>query len=554
MRRESRPDGEGQSGGAPGERPFPRIVRRTLSAEGTLAGDLLGGALSGFFPAPPGALPVAAELEIRAGPVPLPRDAFTTTSEGAEARLARIVAGEGVVVTTGQQPGLFLGPLYTIYKALTAVKVAERLERESGIPALALFWVASDDHDWAEVAACRILDRNEELRTLRLEPSGEHAERSVGTAPLPPEVETLLRTFQSEAGGAVAGAPPPWFDELCAAYAPGRSFGAAFVDALRAACEGLDLAILDSAHRELRRAAAELYGAVIERPTEVIEAMAEGRRAVAGSGHAPVLTPPEEGLQIFVDDGEARRHLLRASDGFTLDGEATVSGAELLERLAADPEAFTPAAALRPVVESRLLPTAAAVLGPGEIGYWAQLAPLFAALDVPMPHVVPRDAWTLVEPRVDRLLEKLELDVETVEVEGRGIDDRWVRKKRPPAVRAAIDDLESRLTDGFDHLDAAVGDELPGLKSAAGKARHRADEALRELGRTIDGRVREREEIALGQAARVRAHLLPGGAPQERVIAAAQFLARHGRSLTRDLMDAARGEGPGRVAAPQDPA
>ncbi len=536
------------------ERPFPRIVRRRLVPEGGLADDLLSGTLTGLLPSPPGTLPPAAELSGRSGSVSLPADVFVTTSGAAAERLAKVRSGEGVVVTAGQQPGLFLGPLYTIYKALTAVNVAARLERESGVPALAVFWVASDDHDWQEVAACRILDRNEELRTLRIGPPDGHAMRSVGTAPLPAEVETLLHTLEEEAGGAVAGAPPPWFGELRAAYSPGRSFGEAFVEALAAAFDGLDLAILDSASPALRSAGSELYADIVREPGTVIEAMSDGRARIVDRDRTPILTPPGNGLQIFVDDGRSRHHLLRAGADFTLGETDRLSTSALLERLSSEPDAFTPAAALRPVLESRLLPVAVTVLGPGEIAYWAQLPPLFDALGVPMPRIMPRDAWTLVEPRVDRLLEKLELDVATVEAEGQGIEHGWVRRHRPPEVRDALDALEKELAGGFDELDGTVAQELPGLKSAAGKARHRAEKALRELARTIDARVRERERIALRQAARVRTHLMPDGRPQERVIATAQFLARHGRPLTRDLLHAGSSIGPGaagRVAGPE---
>lgn len=527
------------------ERPFPRIVSRKLAAPGSLAGDALAGlpAAAGLFDAPPGRLPadMATGASVHSQ---LPATAFTTTSGSAAERLDRILAGEGHLITTGQQPGLFLGPLYTVYKALTAVRLAGELERRTGRPALAVFWVASDDHDWDEVASCRIVDAEEELVTLRVDPPPGWEGRSVGSAPLPPAATDLLRQFGAEAGGVVAGSAPRWLGALCEAYEPGRSFGEAFARTLRAALEGLDLAILDSAHPAVRAGATPLYRRIVEAPEMVAEAMLTGLRSVREAGYEPALTPPSEGLQIFHDDGEARRHVLRADHAFVA-GDAALGRRELLARLDAAPEEFTPAAALRPVLESRLLPVAASVLGPGEIAYWAQLSPLFAALDVRMPVIVPRDAWVLVEPRVDRLLDKLGLDVATVEREGNGIDDRWIERSRPPGVRDGIAALERDLADGFERLETAVDRELPGLRAAAGKAAHRALQALEELGRTVDAAVREHESVALAQAARIRAHLIPGGGAQERTVAAAQFLSRHGRALVRDLLEAAR------VAAPQ---
>lgn len=530
---------------APPERPFPRIERRSLTSADSLPADALTGVdpATALFASPPGTVPNPPRLPDPAAPTPLPAAAFTTTSAGAADRLARVLAGEGTVVTTGQQPGLFLGPLYTLYKALTAVRVAETIERRTGRPALAVFWVASDDHDWDEVAACHIVSVDEELLTLRVQPPAGHEGRSVGPAPLPATVTELLRRFREEAGGAVAGAAPPWLDTLCDAYRPGSSFADAFIRSMHGGLEGVDLAILDSAHPAVRRAAGGLYDRILRDPSLVTDAMDRGHEAVRRAGYQPALTPPPDGVQMFYDDGGARRHVLRRDGGYRV-GDPTVTRGDLLQRLEDDPGAFTPAAALRPIVESDLLPVTATVLGPGEITYWAQLRPLFAALEVPMPTIVPRDAWVLIEPRIDRLLDKLGLDASTVEAEGKGIDDRWIAQSRPPGVRAGLASLEARLSEELEALEGAVSRELPGLKSAAGKAAHRVRQALDELSRTVDARVREREAIALGQADRIRAHLVPGGVPQERVVAAAQFLARHGRPLVADLLRASRVAGP----------
>ena len=529
------------------DRSFPRIAARRLADGGSLAGDAIAGLneAARLFPQAPARRPRPAGSGIDGATAsPLPADAFRVASSAAAERLDGVLAGDGLTVTTGQQPGLFLGPLYSLYKAVTAVRLAEDVERATGRPTLAVFWVASDDHDWEEVAACRILGADEELVTLRIDPPTGRAGRSVGTTALPEGIEELLARFRSGAGGAVAGAPVSWFAELGAAYRPGRSFGEAFGEALRGALDGLPLAVLDSARPEVRHAASGLYRRVIEEPGAVIDAMAEGRRAVEEAGYEPALTPPAEGLQIFCDGGGGRRHVLRHADGFDAGADQPLTAAGLLEHLERTPDAFTPAAALRPVLESRLLPVAATVLGPGEINYWAQLWPLFKALGVAMPAIAPRDTWTLVEPRVDRLLDRLNLDVARVEREGEALDDRWIAGARPPAVQLALEALDVDVAEAFDILEEAVERELPGIDSAAGKARHRVAEALAAFSRTVDARVREREAVALGQAERVRRHLLPGGRPQERVVAAAQFLTRHGRRLVHDLLEASRVAGP----------
>lgn len=514
---------------------IPRIVRRQLVAPGTLANAIVaGGEAASLFPHPVGA-PASTEP---GGVARLPGSALLLTRPSASDRLAAILDGRGVAVTTGQQPGLFLGPLYTLYKAVTAVRVAADIERRSGVPALAVFWTASDDHDWDEVAACRVLGPDEELMTLRLAAPPGREGNSVGTSPLPEDVTGLVRELRSLLDGGVPGTPPRWIDDLAEAYRPGQTFGAAFGAALASALGEVEAAILDSGHPALRRAAAPFYGRLLDSPDRVVEAMAAGRAAVEGRGFAPALTPPVDGLQLFRDAGQGRVHLRRNEE---FDPVA------LHAALGRSPEEFTPAAALRPVVESWLLPVAASVLGPGEIAYWAQLAPLFDAFEVEMPRIVPRDAWTLVEPRVDRLLDKLDLTVDDVERQGEALDDRWVSAHRPPETESGLEAVRSAMGGHVDQLDDVIGRELPGLRSAVAKLGHRWAQALTEFETTVDARVAEEQGVALGQLARVRAHLLPGGDPQERVVGAAQALAGHGRPLTAALLAASR------VAGSRDP-
>lgn len=560
-----------------GEAPLlPRIEAIDFAPAGTLAGDFVAGSGSArMLLAPNGVTRGPAGTGESAGAVgpngadgpggghqarqpqsPLPERAFTAASDGAAAKLALILAGEGELVSTGQQPGLFLGPLYSLYKAITAIRVAEERERRTGRPTLALFWVAADDHDWDEVAACRLLDPDEELIELRLEPPPGREERSVGETPLPASVAEAIARLRSCSRGPATGAPAPWFGDLEAAYQPGATFAAAFIRGMAGALAGHDIVLLDSSDPFVRRAASGLYRSVLEAPDRVTTAMADGRTRLEDAGYTPGLTPPAAGLQIFFDAGAdagaggnadantdadaGRRHVLAADGGFDLgDGEA-VDRAALAALLTERPESFTPAAALRPVLESRLLPVAATVLGPGEMGYWAQLPPLFSALGVPFPVVHPRDNWLLVEAAVDHMLSKLGLVAADVADRGDELPARWIDGARPPAVAAALEGAEAELRSAFERLGDAAAAEIPGLRSAVARASHEAGKAMSGLTKTIDAHVAERESIALGQVQRLNTHLRPGGNRQERIITSAQFLCRYGEGLVEALMASSR--------------
>lgn len=524
---------------ADGAAVLPRIEPMKFAPAGTPAGDYVEGSPAARALLVPVQKARDAAIERRPDPA-IGERSFTVSSDSAAAKLTRILAGEGEFVSTGQQPGLFLGPLYSLYKAITAIRVAEDRERRTGRPTLAVFWVAADDHDWEEVAACRTLGPDERLVELRVAAPVGREERSVGETPLPVDVEQEIARLRASILGLATGPPAPWFGELETAYRPGTTFAAAFIRGLAEALAGHEIALLDSSDPSVRAVAADLYRQVIRAPDRVMEAMSEGRKRLEDAGYQPGLTPPTTGLQVFFDGGEGRRHVLAPEGGFDLGDGETVEGEALEALLAERPGAFTPAAALRPILESRLLPVAATILGPGEMGYWAQLPPLFSALGVPFPEVHPRDGWLLVEPAVDHMLRKLGLAAADVADRGDGLSARWIDGARPTAVADALEGAEAEIRSAFAGLDDAAANEIPGVRSAVAKASHEAEKAIAGLTKTIDAHVARRESIALAQVERLNAHLRPGGHPQERTIAAAQFLGRYGTGLVAALLASSR--------------
>ncbi|MDT8435289.1 MAG: bacillithiol biosynthesis cysteine-adding enzyme BshC [Gemmatimonadota bacterium] len=509
----------------------PRFVRRRLAAPESLAGDFVAdrkdarALLATAGPTGPGG-PRAGRLGAAA---------FTTTSAGTADALPEIVAdGRGVLVTTGQQPGLFAGPLYVLYKALTAVAEARRWSAETGGPALACFWVAGDDHDWEEVAAARLVDREGQVRTFTLEPPPERAGRPVGPSPLPPEVDEAAASFAAAAGASEFSEAV--FAPLRAAYRAGTSFTGAFERVLAELLAGVDIAILDGGSSEVHGAAAPLLRRALERAADCDAAFRAGTEAVRRAGYEPRLRPPDGGTHVFWDGPAGRVHLVRTPDGISAgpDGDP-LPVAAWVERLEQDPGRFSAGAALRPVLESWLLPVGATVLGPGEIAYWAQLPQLFAVLEVPLPAIVPRASWTVVERKVDRWLDRVEASPEELAAGTDGIEARIVASHRPERLEAAIREARSCVGRSFTEVEAAAQDELPGIRSAIGKARKHGFDAIGELEATMDARVREIMDVRIDQARRAAAHLYPGGRPQERIASPFGYLALYGPAFLAAL-------------------
>lgn len=463
----------------------------------------------------------------------LPADAFGVSGPRAAERLARILGGEGVFVTAGQQPLLFLGPLFVLYKALSAIELAERLERATSRPALALFWVGSDDHDWPEVGRTRLLDVENRLRDVRLEPPSGWEARPAGLAPLPTAItDRLDDVFQS--------LPDTEFIEVYLdlfrdSWRPGRGLGEAFGACLAGLLGPRPLAWLDSASPTLKATSAPLFRTALEEAASGEEALAAGAERLETLGFEPPIPPLAGGVHLFFDTGSERARIYREGSRLRLGREGPErSLAGLLEEIGESPERFGPNVALRPVLESWLLPVGATVLGPGELAYWSQLPELFALHGVPMPDLRPRHAWLLVEAKVRKVLEKLGEAPEAFASGEEAVATRAVREARPPELDAALRGLRSAIGRALGEVEGAVAEHLPGIRSAVGKARSDAFRVSGELEERVDARLRERREVLLEQIRKAALHLYPDREPQERVQSPLYYLARYGP----DLLDA----------------
>lgn len=498
----------------------PEILPRPLGVPGSIAHAVLE-AGGGLLPLASG-LPTAAPRSSRSSR--LGPEAFGVSGAGVRARVESVLRGEGAFVTTGHQPVLLLGPLYVLYKALTAISLAARLEETLGAPVVPLFWIASDDHDWDEVGSATILDRSDAPRTLTLPVPDGGERRSVGSHLLDGSGMDVISTLPDIVPESEFTAH--YLELIQDAYAEGRPVSAAFARLLAGVLGDRGYAWIDSARPELRRAAAPFHGRLLSDWDRVLEAEAAGVRALAAKGFEAPISRVEDALPLFFDEGGGRHRVRR---------DGTASPERWRDRLEAAPEGFSPNVASRPALESWLLPVAATVLGPGEIAYWSQLGPLFGALDVPVPSIHPRAAWMLVEARTRRVLDRTGLSPQDLAAGAEPVVERLTREARPEAVKRALDRFREDAGTGMAAIEEAVSDEVPGLRGAAGKMRKGILDAASELSRQVDRATRERLDVRLGQVRRAGANLFPRRRPQERVLNPLSFLCRYGPGLVERL-------------------
>lgn len=456
--------------------------------------------------------------------------------DDATRKLERIAGGDGFFVTTGQQPGLFGGPLYTIHKALSAVALARRLESLLETTVMPLFWVASDDHDWEEANHTYILDAGNELRRLELAGDPDSA-RSMGTRRLDGSAETALSQLTELL-------PPSEFRDdivarLEAAYREG-TVADAFTGTLTGLMGDVGLGVTDAQDPVVRR----LDEPVIRRELENAEAHERALRRqterLEGAGYAAqVPTLPGAANVFYEDEGHGRERLLREDGSWVLRASRRkLSEAELWELYEEAPARFSANVVLRPVVESAVFPTLAYVGGPGETSYLAQTGCLFEAHGVGMPVVFPRFSVTLIEGKVRKVLDKFGLtEGDFVSRPVHEVVSGVVRDDVPDEVQAAVSRLRQALQEGYQAVYDAVESIDPTLKGPIFSARNEGFKAISDVEKKIRHHVKLNEETELEQIEKAAVNLAPEGKPQERVLNVHHYLARYGEGLIPAILD-----------------
>ncbi len=467
-------------------------------------------------------------------------------SPARQANLDKLAAGQTAVVATGQQVGLFLGPLYAFYKAASAIAVARAMEAESGVRCVPLFWLQTEDHDFEEICSCVVAGRDGEPIRLVLPDEGQ-ARASVAHRTLPAQVTGLLDTL------AETLEPGPAAEETLALlrehYRPGQSMARAFARVIAAVFAEEGLLVFNPRDARVAEQAAPIYHVCLDE-SEAIEARLQERHAaLAAAGFDEQVAVRERGALVFFHrDGETgprfriQRKVASTGDAsWGLAGSPEVFGhQEILRTLASAPLRFSTSALLRPIVQDTLLPTVAYVGGPGEINYFAQLSPLYAHFGLTPPLLVPRARFRCVDARTRRWLAQLGLGAADLSAPPEVLHARL--PAAIPSGAASPEELRALV----DHAIAPALEKIAAAVEAAGPRLQRPARRVRAsvahgLGRLIDRYARtlvERDETTLRRIRRLELALFPHRTPQERYYGWPSLAGRVGvMALKRLVMD-----------------
>jgi bacillithiol synthase len=428
---------------------------------------------------------------------------------GTTASVERLSAG-AVVAITGQQPGLFSGPIYTILKAITVIKLARALE-ENGVPAVPVFWIASEDHDHLEIESTTIVDRDSQLQ--RLEVDFSNGESSpVGWLHLRDEVSgTITKCLSS--------LPESEFQSsvknlLEASYQPNLSPSDAFGRMMTKLFDGTGLILVDPLRPELKSLAEPALKNAVRQNDAIRAAVLARSRALSQAGYHEQVKVDANFTGLFRYSGKSR---------VSLRPEEVTTDSML-----------SPNALLRPAVQDSIFPTAAFVAGPAELAYMGQAAAVYETLRIPVPPVVPRISATVLEARVTRMLRKYDMAFADVL---RGRD--FLKRKAVESLQGVevFDGVRDRMIAELESLRSAVRTVDPTLEGAIDTSRQKVLHQIEGLRTKFINAEARRNETLERHLDAIANSLFPEKRLQERVINVTSFLARYGSGFITKLQE-----------------
>lgn len=457
--------------------------------------------------------------------------------QGGEAALtnaARIGHDQTRVVVTGQQVGLALGPLFTVYKAVTAIQQARRLARErGGAPVVPVFWMATEDHDLAEVLQPLVLQSDlgawKPLSLAR--PPGMKNAGAVGRLTLPDSIEGWIQQLPMSGSDFAEDVRAL----LHASYAPGTRLSDAFAKLLHRLLPDSGLVIIDADHPELKAMAAPLWEQALAEPDRIMQALAGRTWELEARFAAPLrLRPPH----LFLLDDEGR-HAIDVDHGvYTVAGRpGRFSYTEIRAQCGVSWQHVSPNVVLRPLYQDFLLPNLAYVAGPGEVAYFAQIAPAYEALGLDMPTIWPRGSYAWLTPSLGRVLRKEGLSIADVAAD----PVTWFKSEAmahiPVDSEAWLSTLRRDLERAIATFEQDARAVHPDFHGASAVAAARIDRIQHYLARRLTKAARKRNATFENRILRLRNHAYPQGRPQERIMSALSLVAYRGLDVFRKASD-----------------
>jgi bacillithiol biosynthesis cysteine-adding enzyme BshC len=440
---------------------------------------------------------------------------------------------DSLCVFAGQQVGMLLGPNYTILKALTAYKLAIKLEAELGRPVVPCFWLASDDHDFEEIKTVHFLDRAGDCHGIFYEPANSPDALPMSDLFFDSHIEEFIFSVENLLlGTEFSGEIKKWIRD---AYRQDQSVSVSFARLFNTVLPEFGIIPVDPNYTGMKEMFIPLFTREINGHQEIFDLFESQSRRITNAGYHLQVEKSADLMNLFITKDGARRNIIAKGDMFSIDSKESMPRTELMQLLENEPMRFSANVMLRPIAQCLAFPTVAQIVGPSEAAYFAQIEPMYHYHGVAWPVIRPRIFATLLEPHIKKSFQKFSIDFAKLYNDPDREITRIVTAQYPPEfqkkaemLRALIERPLHELAMSAEKIDKESADALE-------YTRKRIDHELNHLSKKLLMAHKKRHENIVNQARRTAAFLFPMGKFQERVLSPLYFMNKYGLDIFSDL-------------------
>ncbi|MDR9416494.1 MAG: bacillithiol biosynthesis cysteine-adding enzyme BshC [Gracilimonas sp.] len=450
-------------------------------------------------------------------------------SEDQEKVLNKLKDKESLAVVTGQQLGMYGGPMFTIYKIMTAIILARTYENILGRPVVPVFWMADEDHDFEEIAWTGILGRND-FHKLKFDGEG-------GRIPVSQEVlNEQIPSFKEKLSEELfeTDFTKKLWEQLDAHYQKGNTHAQAFAGLINEWFSKEGLLIAGSNFKSIKKLLAGEFKNSIVDQSRIYEAIEEQSSALEKEFHRQVMNGDSNLFYISEDEGRVKIH--KHQKGWKA-GNVEWSHEELLTEIENHPEKFSPNVFLRPIIQDTLLPTLGYVAGPGEIAYYGQMKKMYQEFDLEMPPIFPRYTATLLESGITRIIEKLPFKFCEYDKRVEDLESAFIAQADTVDIEAVFGEWKEELESAAEKPLKTINEIDPTLDGTVGKTVAGFSNELDRLKGKVYRSIKQQEEIQLKRIEKIKVNLFPDGGLQERSVSPIYFMNKYGLDIWNKLLD-----------------
>ncbi len=448
-----------------------------------------------------------------------PPNAITATTKLRDPRTIAIV--------TGQQAGLFGGPLFTLLKALTTIKLANQVSQDYTVPTVAVFWIDADDHDWEEVRSCSVLDSKFQRQKISLPLRTSASEQPMGSILLDDSIAAAIDELATTLNPSEFS--QKLLTDIRATYRPGVRFVEAFGRWLETLLGNYGLIVFDGSDPVGKDLTKEVFVRELKFPGQTSKLAAETGAALVDNGYHAQVTQKQDTISLFNFE-TTRRPIKLGPRGFMI-GDTSVTTSTLVDEASLRPERFSPNVLLRPIVQDTIFPTVCYVAGPNELAYLAQLKKIYSHFSVPMPLIYPRTTATIVDSATAKFLARYEFPFQTLQAQDEAALNRLLESQLPSPVEESLNDVAKAIHDRMIVVARKVSIVDDTLVGATQSTQKRIERELQNLHNKVIQAAKRKDQTLRRQYIRACSQAFPDGRPQERELGILHFLNRYGPTL-----------------------